>query len=323
MAEGLMTTKGNNGIMHFERGALMARTVEATNRALGSGALRPIITESTVVKDSGVDFQVRMISNLARKAEEKRLFGEKIGDKKEKPNPFLPYDEEMFVADISRTHLCLLNKFNVIPHHLLIVTREFEDQETLLTMKDFEAICTCIPEFEGLAFYNGGEAAGASQKHKHLQMIPLPMGGGIGNPMSEKGPRVPMEPLFEKARFNEGMAMIPGLPFVNAFGVFLPDLQNDVTEFAPVAHHMYRRMLHEVGLNSLNDLETETQSGPYNLLFTCEWMLLVPRSKEFFGPISVNALGFAGALLAKNRHEMKLLMGQGGMGVLLHTAQPL
>ena len=51
-------------------------------------------------------------------------------------------------------------------------------------------------------------------------------------------------------------------------------------------------------------------------------MLLVPRSKEFFGPISVNALGFAGALLAKNQHEMKLLMEQ-GMGVLLHTAQPL
>ena len=100
------------------------------------------------MKDSGVDFQVRMISNLARKAEEKGLLGGKIGDKKEKPNPFLPYEKEMFVADISRTHLCLLNKFNVIPHHLLIVTREFEDQETLLTMKDFEAICTCITEFE-------------------------------------------------------------------------------------------------------------------------------------------------------------------------------
>ena len=46
----------------------------------------------------------------------------------------------MFVADVSDTHLCLLNKFNVIEHHLLIVTRKFEHQETLLTVRDFQAV---------------------------------------------------------------------------------------------------------------------------------------------------------------------------------------
>ncbi len=321
MAEDLMTAKGNNGIMHFERGALTARTIEATNRALESGALRPIITESTIVRDSGVDFQVRMISNLARKAEEKRLLGEKIGDKKEKPNPFLPYEKEMFVADISRTHLCLLNKFNVIHHHLLIVTREFEDQETLLTKKDFEAVCSCMEEFEGLAFYNGGETAGASQKHKHLQLIPLPVGEGKGNSVGEKGPGVPMETLFENARFDEELAVIPGLPFRHAFGTFLPDKPNHMADFASAANHLYRRILQKVGLNALNDPETEKQSGPYNLLFTREWMLLVPRTREFFGPISINALGFAGALLVKNQQEKELLLEQGGMGVLRHTAK--
>ena len=309
--------------MRFESGALMAKTVEATNRALASGSLRPILTESTIVRDSGVDFQVRMIANLARKAEDKRVRDEEYGGKKEKPNPFLPYEKEMFVTDISGTHLCLLNKFNVISHHLLIVTREFEDQETLLTRNDFEAVCTCMQEFEGLAFYNGGETAGASQEHKHLQLIPLPVGEGKGNSVREKGPRVPMEPLFEKALFDSGLAVIPGLPFLHAFGAFLPGLSNHLNEFAENAHLLYRRMLDKVGLNPLNDPETEMQSGPYNLLFTREWMLLVPRSREFFGPISINALGFAGALLAKNQQEKKLLLEQGGMEVLRHTAEAL
>ncbi len=305
--------------MHFERGTLMPKTIQATKRALASGALQPITTESTIVRDAGVDFQIRKLSSLTRKAEEKKLRQVESAGKNEKPNPFFPYEREMFVSDISRTHLCLLNKFNVIDHHLLIVTREFEDQEKLLNIADFEAICTCIPEFESLAFYNGGEEAGASQKHKHLQMIPLPM----GKPMAEKDPRVPMEPFFKKARFEKGLGVIPGIPFLHSFAEFSPDLSNNSTEFAPAVHHMYRRMLHKVGLNSLNDPQTGTQSGPYNLLLTREWMLLVPRSREFFGPISVNALGFAGALLAKNGQEMKLLLEQGGMGVLLHTAHPL
>ncbi len=306
--------------MFHEKGALMARTVETTRRALKSGALQPIITESAVVEDGGVDFQFRILSSLAGKAEEKRAREEKTSGKQEKPNPFLPFEKELFVANISKTHLCLLNKFNVIPHHLLIVTREFEDQETLLTLQDFEAICTCMADFEGLAFYNGGETAGASQKHKHLQMIPLPMEGETG---MKRGLRVPMESLFEKAPVEAGPVAVPGLPFKHVYGRFPKDLQNPVTDFAPAARRMYRRMLERVGLNPLNPSEKEIQSGPYNLLFTCEWMLLVPRSREFFGPVSVNALGFAGALLAKNREEMALLLKAGGMGVLRHTAHPL
>ena len=49
------------------------------------------------------------------------------------------------------------------------------------------------------------------------------------------------------------------------------------------------------------------KSTPYNLLFTREWMLPVPRSKEFFESISVNALGFAGALLARTPEEMDII----------------
>ena len=42
-------------------------------------------------------------------------------------NPFLPYDPALLVAPISPTHVALLNRFNVVDDHFLIVTRSFEE----------------------------------------------------------------------------------------------------------------------------------------------------------------------------------------------------
>ena len=303
-----MNTKTNPS--PFEEGTLWNRILKTTREALNCGALKPIKTEGRVMADDGVDFLVRVVESLARKEADKILQVEKSKEKKEKSNPFLPYEKDMFVADISNTHLCLLNKFNVIEHHLLIVTNTFEHQETLLTVRDFQAIWRCMTEFEGLAFYNGGEIAGASQDHKHLQLIPLPM--------APTGRAVPMESLFEQPQKTPGM--VPGIPFVHAFKRFssIVDIPHEMA--AQALYQMYRLMLQQVGMNPFTEREETLQSGPYNLLFTREWMLLVPRSREFFESISVNALGFAGAMLARNPEEMDLIQNKGGMGILKHTA---
>ena len=303
-----MNTKTN--FSSFEKGALWDRILETTGTALEHGALKPIKTEGSVLADGGVDFLVRVVESLARKEADKILQTEKSKKKREKPNPFLPYEKDMFVADISNTHRCLLNKFNVIEHHLLIVTNTFEHQETLLTVRDFQAIWRCMTEFEGLAFYNGGEIAGASQDHKHLQLIPLPM--------ALTGYPVPVESLIHQPQESPGV--IPGFPFVHAFKRFsaITDIPNEMA--AQALHQMYRLMLQQVGMNPFTERAETLQSDPYNLLFTRQWMLLVPRSKEFFESISVNALGFAGALLARNPEEMALIEKKGGMGVLHHTA---
>jgi len=305
-----MNPKPNISI--FEKGTLWGKILDTTDSALQSGALKPIKTEGRVITDGGVDFLVRIVESLARKEAEKTLKAGKNRIKDKNYNPFLPYDQEMFVADISDTHLCLLNKFNVIEHHLLIVTRVFEHQERLLTARDFQAIWRCMTEFEGLAFYNGGEIAGASQDHKHLQLIPLPM--------ASKGPPVPMESLMKQPQKMPGV--IAGLPFIHAFKRFsaITDIPGEMA--AQTLHQMYRLMLQQVGMNAFSEREETLQSGPYNLLFTRQWMLLVPRSKEFFESISINSLGFAGALLARNREEMDLIEKKGGMRVLQHTAFP-
>lgn len=76
-------------------------------------------------------------------------------------NPFLPYEEEMFVAKMPPGHVLLLNKFNVVDDHVLIVTEAFEEQTALLTNADFIAMWSALREIDGLSFYNAGQVAGA------------------------------------------------------------------------------------------------------------------------------------------------------------------
>ncbi len=294
-------------------GTLWRATRERTRRALDAGALEPIRTRSTFLADAEVRFLVRMVSSLERKARAR----ERPEQRKSRGfNPFLPYDEEMFVADISPTHLCLLNKYNVIHHHLLIVTRAFEDQRALLTLPDFEAACACLAQFDALAFYNGGRVAGASQRHKHLQMIPLPM--------APSGARLPIDPLIEKAPRAKGLFVLPQFPFTHAVARLDGLAPVDSPELPRHLLRLYRRMLRATGLNHrFGSSAPARQAGPYNLLFTRQWMLLVPRSREFFRGISVNALGFAGALLVKDKAQLLTLRNVGPMVALSRTSVKL
>ncbi|MGZ3458727.1 MAG: ATP adenylyltransferase family protein, partial [Archangium sp.] len=91
--------------------------VSTTRHALATGALQPIATECRTVEERGVLFQVRVLGRAHLKDERA---------KREKPraapfNPFANPDPELTVGDLSPTHVCLLNKFNVVEHHLLIV----------------------------------------------------------------------------------------------------------------------------------------------------------------------------------------------------------
>ena len=147
------------------------RVVEKAASALASGALQPIETRSVTLVDGGVRFLTRVAANLVRK---------QVAGKKRGPgfNPFLSPEEELLIGDISGTHYALLNKFNVIENHVLIVTRAFEEQESLLSQADFEALWISLRAIDGLAFYNAGKESGASQRHKHLQLVRAPLGEG-------------------------------------------------------------------------------------------------------------------------------------------------
>jgi len=286
----------------LEPGTLRTIVKKVTAQALKSGALKSIPTKFEIIKQDGVKFVVRILENINRKKDYQEKQDQLTAKTGKEFNPFLPYEEDLFVTDISNTHVCILNKFNVVDYHLLIITRAFESQESLLTLEDFTAMWACLAEFDGLVFYNGGKLAGASQPHKHLQIVPF----------SETD--IPISPLLKAAKLENSIGTIPEFPFLHAFTTI------DLGEIAQVTLEKYHTLLQTVGIKPL---ENNIQSGAYNLLITRKWMLIIPRKQEEFETISVNSLGFAGALLVKNQQQMQLLKNISPINLLSNVAFPI
>jgi ATP adenylyltransferase len=137
----------------LEPGTLWTTIQLRTEHALRCRALQPVPTEIEFVEQDGIRFLVRLLPALARKDESTNKQNRENAASAKDRNPFLPYEKDLFVADISDTHVCLLNKFNVVDYHVLLVTRRFEEQESLLNRADFEALWICMREFESLGFY--------------------------------------------------------------------------------------------------------------------------------------------------------------------------
>ena len=259
--------------------------------AHASGAMYRIESEAHLVREAGVDFVVRVATDFA--AQVARQPRSKPG------NPFAEPEAELVLADVSPTHVALLNKYHVIESHLLIVTRSFVDQNVLLDIADFEALVRCFPPHApAIGFYNGGSGSGASQAHKHLQVVSLPLA-----PWAD----IPIAPLLG--------AVPPKLPFLHAFA------REGVGE-ASRMHDAYRHLLAEVGIQATRGAQGELQSGPYNLLVTRDWMMLVPRSRDAFEKVSINSLAFAGALFVRHPHELDAVRRVGPMGVLRDVCLP-
>lgn len=280
--------------------------VRRTEEAQRSGALRSMTIEHAFIREAGVRFLVNRLVGRPYKeqARQEQAAAQAQGVA---VDPFLPYDPDLWVADLSPTHVCLLNKFNVIDHHLLVVTRAFEDQTAPLTLADFQALWQCMSEIRGLGFYNAGEVAGASQRHKHLQLAPYPLAPGVVEP--------PILPFIQQAEFAAGIGRSPRLPFVHAISRLEPGLERQPDRAAEVSYDAYLRLLVDVGLRAPNQKPIATLP-PYNLLLTRSWMLLVPRRRETFASISVNALGFAGSFFVRNEEQWKTLQQVGPLAVL-------
>jgi len=268
--------------VQWESGSLWRRLKAQTEHGKKTGSLHSINTAAKTVESGGILFKVYVLANIARKEKAKEQQG-----KTRPANPFLPYEDDLYVTDISETHLCILNKFNVVDHHFLIVTKAFESQENWLNLADFEALAKCLLEVEGLGFFNGGTVAGSSQPHKHLQVVPT--AGGL----------VPIEKAIAPLE-KDVVVRSPLLPYRHAI------LRWQTFPSPQQILENYHQLLNAVNITS--EHWQGTQTAPYNFLCTRQWMMLVPRSQEKHANISVNSLGFAGSLLVKNAAMLEHLI---------------
>ncbi|KDQ21308.1 hypothetical protein BOTBODRAFT_25725 [Botryobasidium botryosum FD-172 SS1] len=294
--------------------------------------------DSTVVVyiEEGISFQIRLCPALLKKPVMPLPHFDPTVKVVPQADPFAPpYVAALHVGDLKSAdsesdslakaeYVVLLNKYSVVPHHFLVVTKEFKSQTTPLSPPDLVNMYLFLRAAMKagqtlLGYYNCGDRSGASQAHKHVQFLPV----------GEDGP-----PIERIARAQQVEA--PDRPF--SIGAL------------PFAHHIFRFPRSIYGQNpeqleetlgqaflALIDLTITTirhqpshPSGPpnYNMLMTLEHLYIVPRMKEAHvlvetgDAMSVNACGFAGMLLVKSEKELEAVKSEGVLNILKEVGMP-
>ena len=279
------------GLVQVPPETLWRRALERSRQAERAGVLVPLATE--LLAGTPHPFVLRRL--LSRTPKHLLAGGPK-------PNPFLPWEAGLEVERLGEGHIVLLNKYPVQCGHLLLITAGWKPQSGWLERADWDAVMRVNADTSGLWFFNSCPAAGASQPHRHLQLLPR----------RSDEPSCPMEALID-ACLNQGNAV---LDWTWAHALSPRQHSDDTDELAAIVADHCRQL----GLGCTdNDPQPR---APYNLLFTDRWVLTVRRTREHWAGFSLNALGFAGYLLATERSDLAWLAEHGPWQLLAAVAEP-
>jgi sulfate adenylyltransferase (ADP) / ATP adenylyltransferase len=236
-----------------------------------------------------------------------------------KSNPFLPPNPDLFVSPVLDSHYVVLNKFPVIPGHLILATNDFKQQTHPLTLSDFEAVLSVLRQWDdaqdggrieveesvegsdmsGLyGFFNSGEQSGASQPHRHIQWIPMK-----GSEVDGIWPSQTMlHPVMDGSGISEQDVNGVKIRYQTKIGFkhFIAPIPNsaDAKDVHEVYHLLLslarkafeenmtmKAILHNVD-QAMQDrsfsrlVDDEDVPFSYNLAFNKRWIAILPRTAE-------------------------------------------
>jgi ATP adenylyltransferase len=271
--------------------SLLQRALERSQSAEVSGALVPLQT-ALLQHPAWPPFTVRRL--LSRTPKHLRSGGPK-------PNPFLPWDPALEVQRLGQGHVVILNKFPVQRGHLLLITQQWQPQAGWLHRDDWQALAGVEADTSGLWFFNSCAAAGASQPHRHLQLLPRSTGEASC-------------PLASRC-----LAQLDGAGVRWPWAYQLSRRQAAGTDRAAAElEELYRQHTQALGIGDPSHHPVPLH--PYNLLFDGDWLMTVRRSREHWAGFSVNALGFAGYLLITDQADQSWLEREGPLTLLQAVA---
>lgn len=288
--------------------------------------------------DSGLQFVFSLVPGLAKKPS-----GFKESNSEGKNDPFTTIDPSLVVLDtFADDYQVALNKFAVQKGHFLLITKQAISQSSILTEEDLEASYALLRSANAqsgrrhIGFYNCGKLSGASVDHKHVQFMALPetvtsdRSDAVSFPQNKFVPfpddviagkrdsfKGDEDPLREsKLPINHYIMPIPS-NYVDT-----PDLIHmrfaGVISRALTVFVKAEREKEEQGLGEA----LRPQDLSYNVIFTEEWVLVVPRRQEKFGELSVNSVGMIGLLLAKSEEQLESYKQVGPIKLLENLAYP-
>jgi sulfate adenylyltransferase (ADP) / ATP adenylyltransferase len=274
-------------------GRLLEAALRCSKAAERTGALVPLHTELVHLNGCEPFVMRRLLSDTPKHL---RSAGPK-------PNPFLPWDAALQVDVMGAGHALILNKFPVQRGHVLLITQSWQPQAGWLLPSDWRALAAVEADTSGLWFFNSCAAAGASQPHRHLQLLPraageasCPLAGDLQAQLAGEQPPWPwLYRLSPRRRFG----------------------CSDAGEELEALYLDHQRQL---GLGDPSHQVAPTQ--PYNLLLDPAWFMTVVRCREHWAGLSINALGFAGCLLVTPESDTDWLQTHGPLALLQAVAVP-
>jgi ATP adenylyltransferase len=264
------------------RDHLWERALICTEHAMRSGAIVPLATTlEDLPGEDGTTFELRHLAGATPKH---------LQQAGPKPNPFRPWDQRLEVEQIGDDHVVILNKYPVQIGHMLLITRDWAPQNGWLNASDWSALTSVDRNTTGLWFFNSNPNAGASQPHRHLQLLPR-----------HEGERAcPRDDWFFQFCFNND-DQNPLRKFIRV---------ERLIEFNPsVLQATYQQLCESLSLGTPSN--DPLPLFAYNLLLTRSWMAVIRRSREGVHGFSVNALGFAGCLLSTDDSSLSWLKKAG------------
>ncbi|KAL7281424.1 hypothetical protein ACG7TL_004737 [Trametes sanguinea] len=332
---------------------IIAKLPEAFDKARESGDLLFFPSTVHVHREHDVDFEIRLCPALQNKPTLPTPdFSDDappaVQQEKKRHDPFAPpYVPNLYLGAVrdeaeGNEYVILFNKYSVVPHHILMVTkgarsrrsasrtpsRGFADEAAMRT--DFQSQTSPLmpPDLvqaylflvaakkagrKFFAFYNCGDQSGASQPHKHLQLIPI----------EDDGPPIERLARAAKIEHDERPFTLPSLPYANHVRRLPSSLASAApSALEPALAHAFLSLL-DLAISTVRHDPTYPPGPPsYNVVLTLEHVHVVPRRRETHTlagtgeALSVNALGFAGMLLVKSERELEAVKEE-GVGTIL------
>ena len=255
------------------------KALEQTRISINNNSLFPLKT--IVITGDLYDYDDFIIRKLdTSKFNKKFIYGPR-------QNPFHPWEKILEIEKIGKSHQLILNKYPVQEGHILLITNKWMPQNGWLDINDWKAIQKVNNDTSGLWFFNSSEFAGASQPHRHFQLLRR----------SNDEVSCPREKWFKELQFNNDLkSKLKENILVSEFN-FL--------ESSLAIYRKYLDLSRKLGLgNPINDKKPRY---PYNILITNKWLALVKRRQDHIHGFSINGLGFAGYLLVTEKSNTNYL----------------
>ncbi|KAF4456406.1 hypothetical protein F53441_1476 [Fusarium austroafricanum] len=283
-------------------------------------------TQVTILSVDSIPFQLRFSPSLANKPKPPPK------DLSKPQKPFDPFENPLpalKVTDLVPFHYLVLNKFAVVPEHFILATTEFKPQTHVLEESDLEATLACIEAYEAarrtdteqghrdgtlgggdglFAFFNCGDHSGASQPHRHIQLLPIArMKDGLEAD-------TPWTVLADQLKTK-----------IAPFATFAEDIKLGMSgaDLHSIYLRLYRKACRAVAVHTKDPIHTEEAptDGPtrisYNMAMTKDTLVVCPRLAEgvklqgqdgdILGTLALNGTLLAGTALVKNELEWEAL----------------